>query len=1066
MGDPISGTREYRVRYFDNETGGNQLGTDLTGSTVLSEGGVFNFEVLLPASVLGVANPWYELALDTSDPADGIDANDVFVDRFKVNSVPFALLSEDSNNLGGTAASDFVTDAELSAGLSGKSNVGHTHGAADIVSGTLSDARVTDALTVDGGTIDGSPIGVTNPDEGYFTNLTGASLLIADGTATGNWVVDGDLTLGGQVGIGTTTPETALEVIGKVSATEICAASATFDTASFISDVTFGGNLVLAGKVVVGASSTPFHPFATDLGVTSNSPGDLANDDFVFGSGQLDDTGSGADDARFFFDKNKGAFRAGSVDGAEWDDANRGPFSAALGTNTIASGPGSTAMGYQNTASGDYSTAAGYSNIASGRGSTAMGVTNAATAESSTALGVSTVASGFGSVAIGTDTTASGISSTAMGVSTFASGWFSTAMGFGTKASGQTSLAIGQGIEAAGERSVAIALNDQNGTVIGQDNTLAILGGTVGLGHATPSVALEVVGDVSASGIVKGATGIFGTSTVTIHDDVLVSAGGRIGIGTDTPTQALTIDSGSVLQTPGDPVLVGTLGIGANSFGLDVSGRYAYVVDANSDDLKIIDVSDPTTPEIIGSVGFTGAPIKVFVSGRYAYVIDFVAEIIAIVDVSDPTAPSITGQLTLGDNPDPLYVSGRYAYVMDTVDDDLRVIDISDPSAPAQVGIVDVGNVPTAIQVSGQYAFFVDRETDQLTAVDISNPNAPTEVGSLGIGTFPVDLYVSGRYAYVVDTETDDLKVIDISDPTTPTLTGTLGIGSHPVSVEVSGRYAYIADFGSHDLKVIDVSDPTTPRLLTSVALGPSPQEMVVSGRYAYVIDTNADDLRVIDLSGGEMSSLLAHSLEAGNLQVRNDIIGQGEITTIGGLSVGGTAQIGGGLGVAGDVGGFVMSVVNDGNNAGRGGIVVQAGADGGTGLTDYLLGLDGNGDIVGALRNNGGTFSAVDLSDRKSKTNIEDTKVDALDVIERLRVVDFNRKANPDGPKIHGFIAQEAQEVFPEMVTPLNEEMLGISKETLIPILTKAIQEQQAQIAELREQVRALSQGRETERD
>ena len=62
---------------------------------------------------------------------------------------------------------------------------------------------------------------------------------------------------------------------------------------------------------------------------------------------------------------------------------------------------------------------------------------------------------------------------------------------------------------------------------------------------------------------------------------------------------------------------------------------------------------------------------------------------------------------------------------------------------------------------------------------------------------------------------------------------------------------------------------------------------MYVSGRYAYVVSPNSNDLKVIDVSGGEFTSLIAHSLEAGNLQVRNDMIAQGQVQVTGGLNVG-----------------------------------------------------------------------------------------------------------------------------------------------------------------------------------
>ena len=78
--------------------------------------------------------------------------------------------------------------------------------------------------------------------------------------------------------------------------------------------------------------------------------------------------------SRMLWYPRKGAFRAGSVNATQWDNANIGSYSFGSGRNTIASEVYSTAMGYNTTASGRYSTAMGGSTTASGAYSTAIGI--------------------------------------------------------------------------------------------------------------------------------------------------------------------------------------------------------------------------------------------------------------------------------------------------------------------------------------------------------------------------------------------------------------------------------------------------------------------------------------------------------------------------------------------------------------------------------------------------------------------------------------------------------------------------------------------------------------------
>ncbi len=97
----------------------------------------------------------------------------------------------------------------------------------------------------------------------------------------------------------------------------------------------------------------------------------------AFGTGTIPATGAGT---RMMWNPVTASFRAGHVTGSQWDAANVGDYSVAMGSGTTASGIAATAMGSFTTASGDYSTAMGSSTMASGDRSTAMG-------ESTTASG-------------------------------------------------------------------------------------------------------------------------------------------------------------------------------------------------------------------------------------------------------------------------------------------------------------------------------------------------------------------------------------------------------------------------------------------------------------------------------------------------------------------------------------------------------------------------------------------------------------------------------------------------------------------------------------------------------
>jgi len=114
------------------------------------------------------------------------------------------------------------------------------------------------------------------------------------------------------------------------------------------------------------------------------------------------------------------------------------------------------------------------------------------------------------------------------------------------------------------------------------------------------------------------------------------------------------------------------------------------------------------------------------------------------------------------------------------------------------------------------------------------------------------------------------------------------------------------------------------------------------------------------------------------------------------------------------------------------------------------------NSAIIGSISRNGGSNVAFNTSsDIRLKENIKES-VNGLSIINKLRVVDYNYFEDNRTIRVTGYIAQEAYEVIPSVVhkggDDVKENPWGIDYGKLTPYLTKAIQEQQAMIEELKQ--------------
>jgi len=112
----------------------------------------------------------------------------------------------------------------------------------------------------------------------------------------------------------------------------------------------------------------------------------------------------------------------------------------------------------------------------------------------------------------------------------------------------------------------------------------------------------------------------------------------------------------------------------------------------------------------------------------------------------------------------------------------------------------------------------------------------------------------------------------------------------------------------------------------------------------------------------------------------------------------------------------------------------------------------------VGTIITSGSSTAYNTSSDYRLKENVQ-YEWSATERLKKLKPAQFNFLSDPDNT-VDGFLAHEAQEVVPEAVTGVKDEvddddkpvMQGIDQSKLVPLLVKTIQELEARIAKLEE--------------
>ena len=306
-----------------------------------------------------------------------------------------------------------------------------------------------------------------------------------------------------------------------------------------------------------------------------------------------------------------------------------------------------------------------------------------------------------------------------------------------------------------------------------------------------------------------------------------------------------------------------------------VSGRYLYASQPANALVSIIDIADPLYPKQVSVISTGGGGSGgVYVAGKYLYTATQGA-LLQIYDIGNPSAPTLVGTLSNVLCED-CTVSGHYLYSVDS--DSFDIVDISDPTNPRLTATVAT-STGTHIRLQGTLAFISLGGTNKTDIYDVSNPSSPRVLAQI-TGSTSQGLAVSGRYLYL--SSNTDLRIYDISNPSLPVLYSTLSMGNGIQDLFIANNLLYAA--AATSLRIVDVTSSTNPRIILNNTLV-SPSAIFVAGRYAYAGINNG--VRILDMGGADLPNARIGSLEVGNIVSYMDVDIGGTLNVRSGLNVG-----------------------------------------------------------------------------------------------------------------------------------------------------------------------------------
>ncbi len=216
----------------------------------------------------------------------------------------------------------------------------------------------------------------------------------------------------------------------------------------------------------------------------------------------------------------------------------------------------------------------------------------------------------------------------------------------------------------------------------------------------------------------------------------------------------------------------GVTGSGAQALGTSIfyKDKYVYLgltTTASGPEFNIVDVSNPATPVWKGGYTIGHNINAIYVKGIYAYIASPDSNELIVLNISDPTNPTLVSQLDLSDNSSngkSIAIVGNTLYLGRTegaspATKEFQLINILNPAAPVPGNSLDIGSTVNAIAIRDNLAFMLTADTN--LGFQIWDLNTGSMYGSKNVQqTSTGGMDCEGNYIFIAQRSNKALQII------------------------------------------------------------------------------------------------------------------------------------------------------------------------------------------------------------------------------------------------------------------------------------------------------------------